>query len=169
MEADEEDTVDEEEETVVVTAAVFLAESLQAHWHWHDSSCLMMMTGRLRPICCTGFPELLPTGMAVVKNTFSTFVPCTCCSGLVCWLVALLRIHCKFWSDTTRPGGSMPCVGASVMVAGGGADVWGGGAGAGPATTLGGAISVGTGVELLVDATGIAVEAVGTPAVCSVT
>lgn len=34
-----------------------LAESLQAHWHWQDSSCLMMMTGRLRPICCTELPE----------------------------------------------------------------------------------------------------------------
>lgn len=34
-----------------------LAESLQAHWHWQDSSCLMMMTGRLRPICWTEFPE----------------------------------------------------------------------------------------------------------------
>lgn len=34
-----------------------LAESLQAHWHWQDSSCLMMMTGRLRPICWTELPE----------------------------------------------------------------------------------------------------------------
>lgn len=33
-----------------------LAESLQAHWHWQDSSCLMMMTGRLRPICWTELP-----------------------------------------------------------------------------------------------------------------
>lgn len=28
-----------------------LAESRQAHWHWQDSSCLMMITGKLRPIC----------------------------------------------------------------------------------------------------------------------
>lgn len=34
-----------------------LAESLQAHWHWQDSSCLMMMTGRLRPICWTELPK----------------------------------------------------------------------------------------------------------------
>lgn len=34
-----------------------LAESLQAQWHWQDSSCLMMMTGRLRPICWTELPE----------------------------------------------------------------------------------------------------------------
>lgn len=34
-----------------------LAESLQTHWHWQDSSCLMMMTGRLRPICWTELPE----------------------------------------------------------------------------------------------------------------
>lgn len=32
-------------------------ESLQAQWHWQDSSCLMMMTGRLRPICWTELPE----------------------------------------------------------------------------------------------------------------
>lgn len=34
-----------------------LAESLQAQWHWQDSSCLMMMTGRLRPICWTELPK----------------------------------------------------------------------------------------------------------------
>lgn len=34
-----------------------LTESLQAHWHWQDSSCLMMMTGRLRPICWTELPK----------------------------------------------------------------------------------------------------------------
>lgn len=50
-----------------------LAASLQAHWHWQDSSCLMMMTGRLRPICWTELPAFPPTGMAVVKKTFSTF------------------------------------------------------------------------------------------------
>lgn len=33
------------------------AESLQEQWHWQDSSCLMMMTGRLRPICWTELPE----------------------------------------------------------------------------------------------------------------
>lgn len=37
-------------------ALLSLAESLQAHWHWQDSSCLMMMTGRLRPICWTELP-----------------------------------------------------------------------------------------------------------------
>lgn len=49
------------------------AESLQEHWHWQDSSCLMMMTGKLRPICWTELPALPPTGIAVVKKTFSTF------------------------------------------------------------------------------------------------
>lgn len=34
-----------------------LGASLQAQWHWQDSSCLMMMTGRLRPICWTELPE----------------------------------------------------------------------------------------------------------------
>lgn len=38
-------------------AVLSFTESLQAHWHWQDSSCLMMMTGRLRPICCTELPE----------------------------------------------------------------------------------------------------------------
>ncbi len=42
-------------------ALLSLAESLQAHWHWQDSSCFMMMTGRLRPICCTAFPETTTT------------------------------------------------------------------------------------------------------------
>lgn len=36
--------------------AFSLLVSRQAHWHWHTSSCLMMITGTLRPICCTGFP-----------------------------------------------------------------------------------------------------------------
>lgn len=62
------------ETTVEELFALFsLAESLQAQWHWQDSSCLMMMTGRLRPICWTELPGFPPTGMAVVKKTFSTF------------------------------------------------------------------------------------------------
>ncbi len=40
----------------VEEALLSLAESLQAQWHWQDSSCLMMMTGRLRPICWTELP-----------------------------------------------------------------------------------------------------------------
>lgn len=42
---------------VALCERLSLAESLQAHWHWQDSSCLMMMTGRLRPICWTELPE----------------------------------------------------------------------------------------------------------------
>lgn len=36
--------------------ALSLLVSRQLHWHWHTSSCLMMITGTLRPICCTGLP-----------------------------------------------------------------------------------------------------------------
>lgn len=43
-----------------------LAESLQAQLHWQDSSCLMMMTGRLRPICWTELPE--------DRNTISSYL-----------------------------------------------------------------------------------------------
>lgn len=54
-------------------------------------------------------------------------------------LAALLRIHWRFWSDTMRPGGSMPAGGAMVMVAG----VAGGGTGggAGGAARLDGTVS----------------------------
>lgn len=45
-----------------------LAESLQAHWHWQDSSCLMMMTGRLSPICCTELPAKWDAPFKVNKN-----------------------------------------------------------------------------------------------------
>lgn len=44
------------EALLLLLESLSLAESLQAHWHWQDSSCLMMMTGRLRPICWTELP-----------------------------------------------------------------------------------------------------------------
>ena len=36
-------------------------------------------------------------------------------------MAALLRIHCRFWSDMTRLGCSRLCVGAMVKVVGAGA------------------------------------------------
>lgn len=62
----------EEHSFLTVVVALSLAESRQAHWHWQASSCLIIITGTLRPICWTGFPVLPATGNAVVKNTFST-------------------------------------------------------------------------------------------------
>lgn len=49
-----------------------LAESLQAQWHWQDSSCLMMMTGRLRPICWTELPEDRNTISSYLKTIFNS-------------------------------------------------------------------------------------------------
>lgn len=57
-------------------AVLSFTESLQAHWHWQDSSCLMMMTGRLRPICWTELPEkeTAPTQAANINKRFTNSV-----------------------------------------------------------------------------------------------
>lgn len=53
------------EEFSFLTVTLSLAESRQAHWHWQASSCFIIMTGTLRPICWTGFPE----GETKLKHT----------------------------------------------------------------------------------------------------
>lgn len=46
----------DEEQFFLLLLAFSLTMSRQAHWHWQASSCLMMITGTLRPICCTELP-----------------------------------------------------------------------------------------------------------------